>query len=175
MATSRNNISSIGSVNINNLNILTFIKDIYQSLKHFDILLNQIKDNMESRISKLEDNNQIIITRLENIENLLTKLNESSKETNSLDKTLEYELLEKMKNLNNISPDDKLNLKPNELTIGNILENNYSFLDINNSISNNEYNQLIENNLNYNLDNEINNTEIQPAVTNKETLHSLLF
>ena len=154
--------------NLNNLNIITFIKDIYQSLKHVDICFSQLKENIDSRMTRIEDNQQMLISKIENIEFLLNKLNESNKESGMLDKNIEHELLEKMKKMNTTISHDKIELKPQELTIANILENNYSMLDINNSI--------LEDNAKGNSKIEFNNgmgNDIEPA--NSETLHSLLF
>ena len=158
--------------NINNLNVITFIKDIYQSLKHIDININVMKDNIDSRLKKLEDNQQTIITRLESIEILLGKLNEKNHENSVLDKNIENELLKKMTFLNNNSlPDEKLDLKPSELTIANLLENNFNLEDINNSLSRNNTeidnmnNGLICGDGGDNIDNDIK----------KDTLDDLLF
>ena len=123
-------------VNINNLNVLTFIKDIYLSLKHIDNNFNTMKENINSRLTLLEDNQKTILAKLELFETLLTKINETTKETISLDKTLENQLLNKLSSLNDTGIDSKLELKPNELTFANILENNYSFGDINNTLTN---------------------------------------
>ena len=162
------------SGNMNNLNIITFIKDIYQSLKHVDICFSQLKENIDSRMTRIEDNQQMLISKMENIEFLLNKLNESNKESGMLDKNIEYELLEKMKNLNNTISQDKIELKPQELTIANILENNYSILDINNSILEGNINSNSNTKMDFynGLSNGLSNG-IEPA--NPETLHSLLF
>jgi hypothetical protein len=49
---------------------------------------------------------------------------------------LENSLLEKITKMNmNMSTEYKVDLKPDELTFANILENNYTFLDINKSLS----------------------------------------
>jgi hypothetical protein len=59
-----------------------------------------------------------------------------NKPNSGLDKNIEFELLEKMKTLNqNEIKNSKLSLKPEELTFSNILENNYGFHDINESFS----------------------------------------
>jgi len=142
---------------VNNLNIFTFIKDIYQSLKNIDKILNLNSDELNKRINKLEDNQQILIDKLTNIEVLLNSFGEMNKSNNSLDKNIEFELLEKMKKLNqNEVNNSKLSLKPEELTFANILENNYQFSDINESmgnISNSENN--IENNSENNSENVV--------------------
>lgn len=181
-------------VNINNLNVLTFIKDIYLSLKHIDNNFNTMKENINSRLTLLEDNQKTILAKLELFETLLTKINETTKETISLDKTLENQLLNKLSSLNDTGIDSKLDLKPNELTFANILENNYSFGDINNTLTNSTISESdltskpyglsdiepspidmsnIDNDLHSFLDNS-NNT-LTKNISSRETLDNLLF
>ena len=130
---------------VNNLNIFTFIKEIYQSLKHIDKTMTLSNDDLNKRISKLDDNQQIIIDKLATIEILLTKLGEMNKPNSGLDKNLEFELLEKMKkiNLNEVN-NSKIPLKSSELTFANILENNYGFNDIHNSLGNSLSNTILD-------------------------------
>jgi len=141
---------------VNNLNIFTFIKDIYQSLKHIDKTSTVSNDILNKRITKLEENQQILIDKCTTIEILINKLGENNTTQNNLDKTLEFELLEKMKKLNqNEINNEKLSLRPEELTFANVIENNYNFTDINESISNNE--SLFNNSNILPLDNNLNN------------------
>ena len=113
--------------NISNLNVLTFIKDIYNSLKYMEQSFSKLNDTVNTRISKCEDNQQIILTKLENINVLLNKINENTQQSIKLDKNIENELLMQMNKLNvsNAQHNDKLELKPKELTFANLLENNY--------------------------------------------------
>jgi len=181
--------------NINNLNIFTFIKDIYNALKNLNICINGMKTNIDSRLEKIENNQQILLTRIELIEELIVKLNNTRNENNILDKNIESQLLEKMHNLNQILPNEKLELKPGELTIANILENNYNLDDINKSLSlNTNTNNLFDfdddnvirnqshNNMNtniYNNYNDIKNTDNKNTDNKnnvkKETIENLLF
>ena len=120
---------------VNNLNIFTFIKDIYQSLKHIDKTMTISNTDLNKRISNLEDNQQILIDKLTNIESILNKLSEMNTPNSSLDKNLEFELLENMKKINkNEVNNNKIALTTDELTFSNIIENNYNFSDINESI-----------------------------------------
>ena len=64
------------SSNINNLNIFTFIKDIYQSLKHIDKCFNDFNTNINLRLSKIEDNQLILTNKLSEIEIILQKTND---------------------------------------------------------------------------------------------------
>jgi hypothetical protein len=47
---------SATTVNINNLNVITFIKDIYQSLKHIDNSFHKMKTDIDTRMLNLEVN-----------------------------------------------------------------------------------------------------------------------
>jgi hypothetical protein len=155
---------------VNNLNIFTFIKDIYQSLKHIDKSLTLSNDALNKRITKLEDNQQILIDKLTNIESVLNRLGEMNKPNNGLDKNIEFELLEKMKRLNqNEMNNSKLSLKSEELTFANILENSYSFTDINESINGNEWHSLDSENINENREDII----VHSNYSNRETLETL--
>ena len=49
------------SNSVNNLNIFTFIKDIYQSLKNIDKYFNDSNTNINSRLTKIEDNQLMAI------------------------------------------------------------------------------------------------------------------
>lgn len=183
------------ATNINNLNILTFIKDIYQSLKHIDTCFNSYKENIDARLTRIEDNQNTILDKLNNVEQMLFKINLTTQQQVSLDKNIEHELLEKMNNLNKTSILDKLQLKPEELTFANILENNYSIQDINNTLNihnppniNNreplpiDATDSLDNSLillptfNNNISNNISNSiQSQNETKNKETLENLLF
>ena len=155
--------------NINNLNIFTFIKDIYQSLKHIDKSLTLSNDALNKRITKLDENQQVIIDKLTNIESVLNRIGEISKPNSGLDKNIELELLEKMKTLNqNEMNNSKLFLKPEELTFANIIESSYSFTDINETLVGNEWQNDKDENSNRENNSENNNGS-------NETLDTLLF
>ena len=161
---------------VNNLNIFTFIKDIYQSLKNIDKSLTLSNDALNKRITKLEDNQQILIDKLTNIESVLNRLGEMNKPNSGLDKNIEFQLLEKMKRLNqNEMNNSKLSLKPEELTFANILENSYSFTDINESIIGNEWHNLDSDNMNDNREDIINESNNSINNNSIESLDTLLF
>ena len=73
---------------INNLNIFTFIKDIYQSLKHIDQCFSTFNESVNTRLIKLEDNQQILIDKLTNIESILHNISNMNKPNSGLDKTI---------------------------------------------------------------------------------------
>ena len=131
--------SSLGNsnVNINNLNIITFIKDIYLSLKHLDVCFSSFKTDIDVKMIKLEGQYETILERLSQIDNTLIEINERINQSSNMDSTIEKELLDKMYKLSSATEDaNRLDLKPKELTLANILENGYTMLDINNSITN---------------------------------------
>ena len=120
---------------VNNLNIFTFIKDIYQALKNIDIKLNESNKLLNEKITALEDRQHTILEKISGMETLLQKINENSTAKIGIDKDLENELLKKMNVMNSSGSDEKIDLKPDELTFANILENGYTFIDINDSLS----------------------------------------
>ena len=142
--------------NVNNLNVFTFIKDIYQSLKHIDQSFSNVNESLTSRITKIEDTQNVIIDKLANIEILLSRIGETNRISHGINKNIEHELLEKMTKMNTInmsSSNYRVELKPEELTFANILENDYSLHDINLSLSRHKTNNS---NSNYNS-NDISN------------------
>jgi len=106
-------------------------------LKNIDKCFNDSNTNINTRLSKIEDNQNLLLDRMSSIESLLNKINNKIIPNGSLNKNIEYELLEKMKKMNvNNNNNYRVELKPEELTFSNILENNYDLQDINTSISN---------------------------------------
>ena len=173
------------SSNINNLNIFTFIKDIYQSLKHIDKCFNDFNTNINLRLSKIEDNQLILTNKLSEIEIILQKANDINTSNIGINKNIENELLEKMKIMNNSTLiNNKFELKPNELTFANIMENNYSFQDISMLSSIPDTNNNINNFSNEfsNDNNYYNNTGITDGISDDNfnnitdnNLNNLLF
>ena len=169
---------------INNLNIFTFIKDIYQSLKHIDQCFSTFNDSVSNRLSKLEDNQQILIDKMASIEIALIKLGETNNTKSSLDKNIENELLKKMNIMNKTAfGNDTVNLKPDELTFANILENGYTLLDINESLCKYDMNSITDvgNSMRMNMNENLTDSLTDSLNKNlengneKETLDSLLF
>ena len=185
---------------INNLNIFTFIKDIYQSLKHIDQCFSTFNEAVNTRLTKLEDNQQILIDKMASIEIALIKLGEVNNTKSSLDKNIENELMKKMNIMNKTAfGNNTVELKPDELTFANILENGYTLLDINeslckydmNSISdidangsgngnrsnnvNNYMNENLTDSLDDSLDESLEHNLENVNEKKKETLDSLLF
>ena len=62
------------AVNINNLNITTFIKDIYLSLKHIDTCFSTFKTDIDARMMKLEGQYETILERLNQIDSTINQV-----------------------------------------------------------------------------------------------------
>lgn len=152
---------------ITNLNIPTFIREIYQALKHIDLTMYTLNNTINSRITVLENNQQKIQTRLDELDMVMSKIYDNTKAPMSLNKSIEVQLSEKLSKLNNNSLlSEKIELKPEELTLANIMENNYTFDDIEKSLE-----KFKDINLDSNLDTLQN---VQNDIK-KESLDELLF
>jgi len=172
------------NVNINNLNIITFIKDIYLSLKHLDMCFSTFKTDIDGKMMKLEGQYETILERLSQLETTLNQVNEKVCQSSNMDSAIEKELLDKMYKLSSTTENaTRLELKPKELTLANILENGYTMLDINNSLETNldsggkiltEYQPIdLSDNSGCNLSMEISSSN--STSEKKQTLDSLLF
>lgn len=182
MASSNINNSN---VNINNLNIITFIKDIYLSLKHIDMCFNLLKNDIDTKIIKLEGQYETILERLSQLENSIEQINTQVNKSSNIDNVIEKELLDKMYKLSSTTEDATcLELKPKELTIANILENSYTMQDIHNSLENNiiytsqnhTYNKYPTNPMPLEItDNLVMQINTSQSEQQQQTLDSLLF
>lgn len=124
---------------LSNMNIFTFIKEIYSSLKYLIDRTTKTEDLLKSKFNTIDE--RISILQNENIElntklDLLHQIIQTHFESND---TLENDIQNKLEDLINDEPvidgpDAKLNLDANELTIANLDENNYTFEDIQNSL-----------------------------------------
>jgi hypothetical protein len=126
---------------------------------------------LNQKIEKIEQSQNILKGRFDAIEILLQKNLENSKTESSLNKNIESELLNKMSKLNNsimLDTNKKINLNPEELTFANILENNYTFDDINQQLDSNQSSKLLTDYT------PLTNIEIKEQ-KNNETIENLLF
>ena len=121
------------------MNIFTFIKEIYSSLKYLIDRTTKTEDLLKSKFNTIDE--RISILQNENIElntklDLLHQIIQTHFESND---TLENDIQNKLEDLINDEPvidgpAAKLNLDATELTIANLDENNYTFEDIQNSL-----------------------------------------
>ena len=125
--------------NISSLNIFTFIKEIYQSIKNFHKKLNNITEEQKKiylYLNKINTEHNLSIKRnyelLMNIQNTLNK-------RDSIDNSIMNNLNSKLGNLmiDTIQDDsDKVKLNIADLSIGNLVDNNYTMDDINQQLTN---------------------------------------
>lgn len=131
-------LNSNTNLNINNLNIITFIKDIYLSLKHLDICFSTFKTDIDGKMNKLDEQYKTILEKLSQLETNINHVNERIYQSSNMNSEIEKELLDKIYKLSSTAENSaRLELKTKDMTIANILENNYTMLDINNSLETN--------------------------------------
>jgi hypothetical protein len=168
------------NLNINNLNIITFIKDIYLSLKHIDACFTTFKNDIDAKMMKLEGQYETILERLGQLETSVAQVRDKVNNAADMDSAIEKELLDKMYRLSSATEDaTRLELKPKEMTIANLLENGYTMLDINNSLEKEtdtnkiftEYKPIDMTDMSDNLAMDLTTTKTEK----KQTLDSLLF
>lgn len=128
---------------LNNMNVFTFVKEIYSSLKHITTKLhtNETKVNshhkdIQMQISKLEAKIDHIIQEQNSIKNMINNYYNSDQNLGSAIQTKMENLLSGSSNVDYSS--DKLDLKPMDLTLANVDENNYTFADIQTSLDTND-------------------------------------
>lgn len=164
---------------ISSLNIFTFIKEIYQSIKNFhkklDSMTTQQKE-FRQYIDRINKEHDLHIKRMqETIDNLALKLDNREAINNKLKNQLENKLSNLM--VETVDNNDRLNLNINELTIGNLVDNNYNISDINDqlsssSIMNNDNKSLLNDNMfvdNNNLSDTDENNYCINGIQNKST------
>lgn len=149
--------------NLSSLNVFTFIKEIYASIKNFNKKIDKYNTDMNNNhelIKKIQENCLFNLNR--NYE-LLQNIHELINDKNKLDSNLKNSLENKLSNLisENLETNQKLQLNLQDLSFGNIVDNDYTFDDINNSLNNScLLNNLNSDNLLVNINNndqKINN------------------
>lgn len=123
--------------NLSSLNVFTFIKEIYASIKNFNKKIDKYNTDMNNNhelIKKIQENCLFNLNR--NYE-LLQNIHELINDKNKLDSNLKNSLENKLSNLisENLETNQKLQLNLQDLSFGNIVDNDYTFDDINNSLN----------------------------------------
>jgi hypothetical protein len=168
-------MSLSSATSINNMNIVTFIRDIYQSLKNLETRYQ----NLENKVDQLQElvNDKLIVNehKLNQLVECVSSLNsqiENSKQK-SMNNELEKQLLQQMELLNKdvsqLSP-PKLDLKLSEMTIANLVENNYTTEDIFKNIKNEDFNNKMDNNNDINGLKDLDIVQNNPKLMNVENL-----
>ena len=129
--------------NISSLNIFTLIKEVYQSIKNFHKKLDIISEEQRKIKVYIDKLNNDYNLKYQKQTELLNSIKQKVDSNEEIDFRLRQDLESKLGNLmtNTINDTDKLKLDLNELTIGNLVDNNYSLDDINKQIQNINLNQ----------------------------------
>jgi hypothetical protein len=164
--------------NVSSLNIFTLIKEVYQSIKNFHKKLDNVSEEQRKMKAYIDKLNNDYNLKYQQQTELLNSIKQKIVSNEEIDLRLRQDLESKLGNLmtNTINDTDKLKLDLNELTIGNLVDNNYSLEDINNQLqqfnikhkdiselvnnTNNIENQLLKysvDKIQNNMDNDINN------------------
>ena len=161
--------------NVSSLNIFTLIKEVYQSIKNFHKKLDNISEEQRKMKAYIDKLNKDYTLKYQQQTELLNSIKQKVDSNEEIDLRLRQDLELKLGNLmtNTIDDSEKLKLSLNELTIGNLVDNNYSLDDINNQlqqfdINHQDINELVDNNdeqlskysvneIQNNINNDINN------------------
>ena len=138
--------------NVSSLNIFTLIKEVYQSIKNFHKKLDNISEEQRKMKAYIDKLNKDYTLKYQQQTDLLNSIKQKVDSNEEIDLRLRQDLELKLGNLmtNTIDDSEKLKLSLNELTIGNLVDNNYSLDDINNqlqqfNINHQDINELVDN------------------------------
>ena len=118
-----------------NLNIITLIKEIYGALRNLEAKYYELNDNLNKKMSKLETEFSSISSNIELVKTEMKNLNDKFESVKSIDTNIGLDLESQMRRLNNEisagNSDNKIKLDISELTIDNLIDNNYTIDEIN--------------------------------------------
>ena len=130
----------MASSSINNMNIVVLIKEIFQTLKNLDTKYYSLEETLKTRMNNVENKLSILESKLGDITNLQIQMLELNKPHEPvINPNLEKELQNHLKELDN---NTKLELNLSEMTIANLLDNNYTVDEINSKITANNSNKV---------------------------------
>jgi hypothetical protein len=122
--------------NLSSLNIFTFIKEIYASIKIFNKKIDNYQKEMNSNFQSMKKIQNNCIYNISKNHELLETIHKLLDDRNKLDNSLKNSLETKLGNLisENIETNQKIQLDIQDLSFGNIIDNEYNFGDINNTL-----------------------------------------
>jgi hypothetical protein len=175
-------MSEVEYKKITNMNVFTFIKEIYASLKNINTKLNKMEDNMNNKIESMNNKISILQNKILDLDERILNMDNNIEKIFSVNNNVESEIESKLSNLidnTTLSSIDKnanksnIELELSEMTIANLEENNYNFADIQNTLLNSEleFNEdelSISNEIFNQEEKNINNTNINNT-NNKKT------
>ena len=114
---------------INNMNIITLIKEIFLTLKNLDTRYYTLEEIIKTNMNLMDNKLTILENKILEISQYQLQIIEMNKPNIPIiNPNLERELQNHLKDLNIQS---KLPLNISEMTIANLLDNNYTVNDIN--------------------------------------------
>ena len=133
------------STSISNMNIITLIKEIFQTLKNLDARYYSLEDIVKSSMTNMSSKLELLEDKISEITRLQMQLLEMNKPPPPvINPNLERELQDHLKSLDGgVAP--KLALNLSEMTIANLLDNDYTVDDVNKNLlsSSNKVDQLL--------------------------------
>lgn len=135
---------SRSSKELSNMNIFTFVKEVYSSLKHITTRLYSNNDKLDSQHKDIKNVISRLESKLDHIIQEQRAIKEMIHSYYNADQNIGNDIQHKMESLlsNTVDVADpsglKLSLKPEDLTLANVDESNYSFADVQNSLDTND-------------------------------------
>ena len=133
------------TTSISNMNIITLIKEIFQTLKNLDARYYTLEDTVKTTMNGVENKLAVLEAKIAEIASMQVAMMEMNKPVAPvINPNLERELQDHLKSLDSGSA-PKLALNLGEMTIANLLDNDYTMDDVNTQLqsSKNKVDQLL--------------------------------
>ena len=133
------------TTSISNMNIITLIKEIFQTLKNLDARYYTLEDTVKTTMNGVENKLAILEAKIAEIASMQVAMMEMNKPVAPvINPNLERELQDHLKSLDGGNT-PKLALNLGEMTIANLLDNDYTMDDVNTQLqsSKNKVDQLL--------------------------------
>jgi hypothetical protein len=122
------------TTSISNMNIITLIKEIFQTLKNLDARYYSLEETVKSSMGGMETKLAVMEAKMVELAQMQLQLLEMNKPAAPvINPNLERELQDHLKSLDGGQP-YKLALNLSEMTIANLLDNDYTVDDVNKNL-----------------------------------------
>ena len=126
------------TTSISNMNIITLIKEIFQTLKNLDARYYSLEEVVKSSMGGMETKLAIMEAKMVELTQMQLQLLEMNKPAAPvINPSLERELQDHLKSLDG-GQTPKLALNLSEMTIANLLDNDYTVDDVNKNLQSSE-------------------------------------
>ena len=133
------------TTSISNMNIITLIKEIFQTLKNLDTRYYTLEETVKTTMTGVETKLSVLEAKISEIASMQVAMTEMNKPIAPvINPNLERELQDHLKSLDGGNT-PKLALNLGEMTIANLLDNDYTMDDVNTQLqsSKNKVDQLL--------------------------------